>query len=123
MGISAIDETLSVQLGRGLAAAVAARPGVVLGNPRPLVDPGRPLAVTGSAASVLATGFGLDQHLLAGDPATILDRLRTTPVTLPSHPVQAGSELAAGLAATLQTTVERLVGGIATLPAGNEAQL
>jgi hypothetical protein len=114
--IDTTDATLSVRLGRSLAGALLAQPARLLGDPRPLVDAGRPLAVPGPPEAVLAAGFGLDRAVLSGDPATVLGRLRDTPVLLPDRAAEAGHELAAGLAATLQSTVDRLVAGIANLP-------
>jgi hypothetical protein len=116
LGISTVDATLAVRLGRGLAGAVVNQPARLLGDPRPLVDAGRPLAVSGATAAVLAAGFGLDPSILSGDPTTVLGLLRTTPVLLADHAVEAPQTRAAGLAATLSSTVDNMVAGITTLP-------
>jgi hypothetical protein len=94
-----IDSRLGVLLGRGLVEAVVIRPQDLLGEPRPKIEAGRPLDVTGTVEQVLARGFGLDSGLFGGDPATVLDRLRTSPV------IEAGESAPGDLDEALATTL------------------
>jgi hypothetical protein len=79
VGIGAIDELvvgLGVELGRGFIRKLTADPDAVIGGPRPLVDPGRPLVWDRDVAEVVATGFGLQRDAFAGDLGATLDRLQ-----------------------------------------------
>ncbi|MDF1505940.1 hypothetical protein PYV61_23510, partial [Roseisolibacter sp. H3M3-2] len=67
-----------VQLGRALATGIAARPAAFVGPPRPLVDAGRPLAVDGTAAQVLAAAYALPPSTFKGDMPAVLGQLRAT---------------------------------------------
>ncbi len=62
--------------GRVLVDAIVRQPDTFLGEPRPLVTPGRPLEVDGLATDVLARGLGLDAAVLKGDMNVVLDNLR-----------------------------------------------
>lgn len=90
---TAIGRDVGVALGRGLARALAERPEQFLGNPRPLVDPGRPLPVAGGATQHLAAGLAIPQAALVGNPTSVLAKVRaaTVPVApAPSFPVLRG---------------------------------
>jgi hypothetical protein len=71
-------DTLGPQIGRGILDVAGKNPAQVLGDSRAPVDPGRPIELAGEdLATVLATGFGLEQGsvkaaLSVGD-ATLLE--------------------------------------------------
>jgi hypothetical protein len=105
-----LDARLGVLLGRGLARAVAIRPEDLLGNPAPLVTPGRPIDVEGTAQDVIARGFGLDPAVLTGDAATVLSRLHEAPVLHPDVDIGVlGDQVRSTLTGALTRRVERLV--------------
>lgn len=84
-GAGAVTEVapdFGVVLGRLLAGAMAERPATFLGSPRPLVDPGRPLALDGPASRHIAAAFAIPDAVLRGDSADTLARLRNTPVVV-----------------------------------------
>lgn len=68
------DVSLSVQLGRAVARALAARPGDVLGQPNPFVTAGTPMEVDGRGGELIARGLGIDTDLTA-DLGTVLGTL------------------------------------------------
>ncbi|HET6159917.1 MAG TPA: hypothetical protein VFE34_16345 [Dongiaceae bacterium] len=52
--------TLGEQINRRFVELAAETPGKMLGNSRPLVDPGRPIeSLSGDVSEIIATGFGL----------------------------------------------------------------
>ncbi len=67
---------IGMQLGRGLTGAITTSPETFLGDPRVLVDAGRPLDIDASVASQLAAGFALPEQILSGDRGAMLARLR-----------------------------------------------
>jgi len=67
-----------VDLSRAIMRSVSSQPAQFLGNPRPLVDPGRTLPFEGSTEALLAGAFGLPP--LRGGPSAILTTLQQTPV-------------------------------------------
>jgi hypothetical protein len=75
-----LDASLPVRFGRELVKRAAARPGELLGPPRSLFDPGRPLDVGGDALRLMAKGFGIRASVLEGGPVALLERLRKTDV-------------------------------------------
>ena len=64
-----------VNLGRFIAVqmidAMAQNTERMLGQPRPLVDPGRPLAIDGALDQLIATGLGLDLKALTKQAQTV----------------------------------------------------
>jgi hypothetical protein len=85
LSVKGIDANIGVALGRGLAQKIAGDPDTFLGAPRALVNPGRPLGMTGGVVKQLAQGLGLDAGVFDGPPTSILDRLRsTTPPVVPA---------------------------------------
>jgi predicted RNA-binding Zn ribbon-like protein len=109
-GDMVLDGHLGVRLGRSLGNAVATRPGDFLGDPAPLVSPGRPLPVDEGPERLLAKGFGLPADLFDGDAVTVLDRLRDTAVLRPDGRRGAVTpQVRNALARTLHREVDRLV--------------
>jgi len=108
VGDYVLDPRLGVHLGRGLAKAVTTRPEELLGDPRPLATPGRPLALDGTPEQVLAQGFSLPAGVFQGSPSQVLSRLRGSEVILAREP---GLKLEA-LAHTLNQVVDRLVADV-----------
>jgi len=113
-----VDGRIGVLLGRGLAAAVAGRPELFLGDPRVLVDAGRPLAVDLPVDRALADGFGFDPKILAGDPVTVLGRLRESTVLRPGDaggtvPV---ADVRVALTETLNREVDRMAADALSMP-------
>jgi len=53
------DRLLGVAFARGIARAMAARPGDVLGDPLPILTSGTPMRFDGAALALVAVGFGL----------------------------------------------------------------
>jgi len=78
-----VDRDIGGMLGAVLAGAIAEQPGLFLGEPSPLVDPGRPVLTDVAANTVLATGFGFNPKVLSGTADSVLGSLQTTPVKVP----------------------------------------
>jgi hypothetical protein len=55
---------------------LSASPDEVIGGPRPLIDPGRPIEFDAEVGKVMAAGFGLGDVDLVGDPSVVLGALR-----------------------------------------------
>jgi hypothetical protein len=73
------DRLLGVAFARGIARAMAARPGDVLGDPLPIFTSGTPMGFAGAALDLVAAGFGL--QLAASQPLTgLLRTLQDTSV-------------------------------------------
>jgi hypothetical protein len=68
-------DLLGIALGRGFIRNLTAHPDEVIGGPRPLVDPGRPLEWDRPAGEVVAAGFGLDVDAFDGRLDDVLTRL------------------------------------------------
>jgi hypothetical protein len=81
-GEAVIGPRLGESLGRALTRNLVANPSGVLGDPTPLVAPGRPLDVDGTAEGLVGSGLGLSPEVLSGEPVSILGTLRTTPVAV-----------------------------------------
>jgi hypothetical protein len=117
LGDTAADARMGVRMGRALADAIAAGPRKFLGDPRPLVDPGRALPIDGPPAAVLSAGFNLQPDLLSGDLSTVVDRLRVTP---PVSPLPSGAvpwpAITTVLGDTLHSRVSGLVADTLALP-------
>ena len=66
LGIAELADAdlLGIALGRGFIRQLTANPDEVIGGPRPLVDPGRPLEWDRPATEVVAAGFGLGRRLV-----------------------------------------------------------
>ncbi|BCJ75229.1 hypothetical protein CS0771_47730 [Catellatospora sp. IY07-71] len=105
----AVDARIGAALGRALAGAVAQRPHDFLGDPRPLVDAGRPLVLDAAPHTVLAAGFGLAAGMLGGDPAAVLDRLREHPVLTAGDQAVAATAIRTALADTLALRRDALI--------------
>ena len=82
LGLS-IDRDVGGSLGAILAGAIAERPADFLGDPRPLVDPGRTVLEDASANAVLAAGFGINAKHLSGATNSVLGALQKVDVRLP----------------------------------------
>jgi hypothetical protein len=106
---------LPVLLGRHLAAQVVSHPDAVLGPPRALVDPGRPLGVDAAAVDLVAEGFGLDARLLVAQPRRLAD---LSAATVPTAPLSAVLEGLRAVATPLQVD---LAAGLADLVSGTLA--
>ncbi len=85
-----VERDLGGRLGGILAEAIVARPEHFLGDPAPLVRPGREvrvadLAGAGGAAvnAVLAAGLGVKEDTLAGTASGVLTSLQDTTVRVP----------------------------------------
>jgi hypothetical protein len=70
-----IAALVGLELGRGLVRKLTTNPDDVIGGPRPLIDPGRPLTWDRPAAEVVATGFGLGRGAFDGRLDAVLTRL------------------------------------------------
>jgi hypothetical protein len=70
-------------LALNVVEAVVRRPEQVLGQPRPLVDPGRTVLADVPAGDVLARGFGLEPEVLRGGLDVVVNTLRETEVRVP----------------------------------------
>ena len=66
-----------------MAEVLVARPEDFLGNPRPLVDAGRPVLSDVSVNAILSRGLGLSEKVLSGGASTVLGAIQTAPVRLP----------------------------------------
>ncbi len=77
LGIAELADAdlLGVALGRGFVRQLTANPDEVIGGPRPLVDPGRPLEWDRPATEVVAAGFGLAVDSFDGRLDDVLGRL------------------------------------------------
>ncbi len=106
-----VDRDLGGHLAGVLAGVVATKPEQFLGDPSPLVTPGRPVLGDEPPAvnEVLATGLGLDAATFSGSPQTVLGRLATAdaPVAKVRRGFDAGV-LNAVLQPRLAGTLERL---------------
>ena len=96
-----------------LVDQVAVAPVDVVGPPRPIADPGRPLKISGDLDSVVATGLGLDLAQLkdAADTVGIVAALASTDVPLvqlDKGPLLEGPELDA-MGSALRAEVDRLI--------------
>jgi hypothetical protein len=131
-----IAPDLGVLLGRSLTRAIADCPEEFLGDPRALVDAGRPLPLEGPAAQHLAAGLGVPAAVLRGKPEQILGQLqkRKAPIApAPAFTLRAGGLAAQGglgklgqqeLRAKLDHTLARLVAGTVRLaPKGRSARI
>jgi hypothetical protein len=105
---------LPVLLGRHLAAQVVAHPDAVLGPPRALADPGRPLGVDAAALDLVASAFGLDARLLI-DPRRLAD---LSAAVVPTAPMVAVLDGVRAVATPLQVD---LAAGLADLVSGTLA--
>ncbi|MBV1856284.1 hypothetical protein [Catellatospora tritici] len=105
----AVDARIGTTLGRALAGAVAQRPHDFLGDPRPLVDAGRPLVLDAEPQTVLAAGFGLAAQLLTGEPHTVLSQLREQPVLTADVHLAAPAAIRTALADTLARRRDALI--------------
>lgn len=105
----------AIELSRTMIRAVASEPDIFLGQPRALVDAGRPLPFKGSPATLMARAFGIAD--LKGEPDLVLRTLQKTTVRVGplatvtrSTPTVELSKLdAATLTRTLTTRLETLV--------------
>jgi hypothetical protein len=104
--IAHISPLLGVDLGRSLTRAVVRGPETFLGDPRPLVDAGRPLDVSATAITTLAAGFALPEKTLRGDVGAVIERLRVTDVPL-RDPILRVSAATTTLRQTLTSTLDR----------------
>lgn len=78
-----LDEPLPhVRIGRAFVRRASLNPADLLGPPRPMFDPGRPLDLDRPERELLASGFALDPSSLTGTLTEMLDRLRATEVTV-----------------------------------------
>lgn len=106
-----VDRDLGGHLAGVLAEVVATRPEHFLGDPSPLVTPGRPVFgdERPSANEVLAGGLGLGAKILSGSPQSVLGKLATAdaPVTKVRRGFDAGV-LNAALQPRLAGSLERL---------------
>lgn len=66
-----------VVIGREFVKRVTLAPGELLGPPRAMFDPGRPLELDEPALDLLTTGFAIDTGILSGTPTEMLDSLRS----------------------------------------------
>lgn len=87
-----------------LADAVVQRPAEFFGNPRPLVDPGRPVIEGASSNALLATGLGLNAKVFSGAADSVLSALQEVEVRLP--PRSALPTTAGAITATLGPRVD-----------------
>ena len=76
----AFDSTLPLRFGREFVKRAADAPGELIGPPRGLFDPGRPINVDGDAPQLLADGFGFGAEVLSGTAFQMLDGIRNTEV-------------------------------------------
>ena len=87
-----VERDLGGRLAGILAEAIVARPETFLGDPVPLVRPGREVPLgdvaTGGVNAVLATGLGVEESTLGGTPGAVLGGLQRTDVRL-SQPTRA----------------------------------
>lgn len=86
-----ITKEVGSYVAAALAGAVVQRPEQFFGNPRPLVDAGRPVAEKTSGNALLATGLGLNEKVFAGGAGSVLAALAQTPVQLPPRVVLPGT--------------------------------
>jgi len=70
-----IAAVIGLELGRGLVRKLTTNPDDVIGGPRELIDPGRPLTWDRPAADVVAAGFGLERGAFEGRLDAVLTRL------------------------------------------------
>lgn len=106
-----ISAGAATDLSRALMRSVSSAPKDFLGPPRPLVDAGRKLPITGDPAVVMAEAFGLPA--LRGTKAAVLTTMQKTSVRVAPAATRVTLD-SAGLDATvltktLDTTLERLV--------------
>jgi hypothetical protein len=102
-----VDPRIGVELGRALVEAVLKKPDDFVGDPSPLVTAGLPVAVDGTPAELLATGFGLPAEVFKGD---VLANLRAAPVLGPEQPVVArDAAVREVLGVTLEAQMTQLV--------------
>jgi hypothetical protein len=78
-----VGREIGGMLGAALAEAIVSRPDELLGNPRPLVDAGRPVLQDVSANTVMAAGLGISGKVFVGTAGTVRGTLHDTPVRLP----------------------------------------
>ena len=110
-----------VLIGREFVKRVVVAPGDLLGPPRALFDPGRPLEFDEPALDLIATGFAIDTGILSGTPTEMLDSLRNVQVPVVSQLGdlgEVGGFVEGGLFAGLQT--QRIA---ATLHTGLDLEL
>jgi hypothetical protein len=101
-----------LEFGRRLARTLAEKPEQFLGNPRPLVDPGLPLALERPAIDQLALGFALDAKILSGSPIDVAMQLQLTEIpvaSIPASPKAINARTRATLTQALDASLERLV--------------
>lgn len=81
----AVERDLGERLGALVAQTMVEKPSAVLGDPAPLVNPGRPVLEATELEGlelndVLAVGLGLDPQLFEGGAGIVLERLRESDV-------------------------------------------
>ncbi|MEX2282227.1 MAG: hypothetical protein WEE89_07065 [Gemmatimonadota bacterium] len=104
--LAQVTPLLGIDLGRSLTRAIVQQPDVFLGDPRSLVDAGRPLDVATSAIRTLAAGFALPERLFRGSPDTVINQLRVAEVPL-RDPILRVSAATTTLRQTLVSTLDR----------------
>jgi hypothetical protein len=99
-----ITRDIGGHVAAALAGAVAASPEKFFGNPRPLVDAGRPVVEKVNSNTLLAAGLGLNAKVFAGAAGSVLSALQKAPVQLPPRAGLPGT--VAGITAALAPSVD-----------------
>jgi hypothetical protein len=99
-----ITKNLGGHVAAALAGAVVASPEKFFGNPRPLVDAGRPVVESVNSNALLAAGLGLNAKVFAGAAGSVLSALQKAPVQLPPRAGLPGT--VAGITAALAAGVD-----------------
>lgn len=110
-GLNALlGDPWGVLVGRRIVGEMVIDPDQFLGQPRPLLTPGRSLDVAGVPSDVLATGLGLEASLLRGQPDVVFERLRESEVSVAEFDIEkiGSEELFGGLQTPLGISVRDL---------------